>query len=77
MLTKEVLEYKANGNLVRETDEKEVVTQATKLPSQPVFNSDNLVDISIIMNNLPYQANLLKLSYSQNYISINILLVSN
>ena len=39
---KEVLEYKANGNLVRETDEKEVVTQATKLPSQPVFNSDNL-----------------------------------
>ena len=27
---KEVLEYKANGNLVRETDEKEVVTQATK-----------------------------------------------
>lgn len=39
---KEIIEYKANGNLVVEKDEKEVVTHATKLPSQPVYNSENL-----------------------------------
>lgn len=39
---KEVIEYKANGNLVIEKDEKELVTHATKLPSQPVYNSDSL-----------------------------------
>ena len=38
----QIIEYKANGNLVVEKDEKEVVTHATKLPSQPVYNSENL-----------------------------------
>ncbi len=38
----EVIEYKANGNLVIEKDEKETVTHAVKLPTQPVYNSENL-----------------------------------
>ena len=38
---KETIEYKANGNLVIEKDEKEIVTHATRLPSQPVY-SENL-----------------------------------
>jgi hypothetical protein len=39
---KESIEYKANGNLVIEKDEKEHVTHAVKLPSQQSYNSDNL-----------------------------------
>jgi len=39
---KESIEYKANGNLVIEKDEKEHVTHAVKLPSQSAYNSDNL-----------------------------------
>ena len=39
---KESIEYKANGNLVIEKDEKEHVTHAVKLPSQQTYNSDNL-----------------------------------
>ncbi len=38
----ETIEYKANGNLVIEKDEKETVTHAVKIPNQPVYNSDNL-----------------------------------
>tara|TARA_Y200000002_G_scaffold340781_1_gene311551 strand:+ start:403 stop:627 length:225 start_codon:yes stop_codon:yes gene_type:complete len=39
---KENIEYKANGNLVIEKDENEVVTHAIKLPTQQVYNSENL-----------------------------------
>lgn len=42
VVLKESIEYKANGNLVIEKDEKEHVTHAVKLPSQSTFNSDNL-----------------------------------
>ena len=39
---KESIEYKANGNLVIEKDEKEHVTHAVKLPSQQTYNSQDL-----------------------------------
>ena len=42
VVLKESIEYKANGNLVIEKDEKEQVTHAVKLPSQSTYNSDNL-----------------------------------
>ena len=42
VVLQESIEYKANGNLVIEKDEKEHVTHAVKLPSQSTYNSDNL-----------------------------------
>ena len=42
VVLKESIEYKANGNLVIEKDEKEHVTQGVKLPSQQIYNSQDL-----------------------------------
>ena len=42
VVLKESIEYKANGNLVIEKDEKEHVTHAVKLPSQQTYNSQDL-----------------------------------
>ena len=42
ILPKEIIQYKANGNLIYEKDEKEEVKYAVKLPSQKIYNSDDL-----------------------------------